>query len=264
LALALVAVGALCGAASAVASAAEPALYECVKATKVGTKYTGHYTNSTCTKLATEKEVEEGLNNKFDKAEFSLAHKKGVAKVFKGKGLGANLEVKNLGGVACTSSADAGKFTGPKTAGSIVVVFKGCELNHHQCENTTVLGEVKTNALKGEIGYIEGGAAKHEVGVALSSETAPFEAEFHCGEIELRVKGAVIGLVTSPINKFTNESKLLFQQSAGNQRIKKLEGGPEQILLTEARSAGGEFGTAAESGESTQSTAKGETLELKA
>jgi hypothetical protein len=254
----------LLSAAAASASAAEPTLYECVKATKVGTKYTGSYTNSTCTKLATEKEIEEGLTNKFEKAEFSLAHKKGIAKPFKGSGKGANLEVKSLGGVACTSSTNTGKFTGPKTAGGVVATFKGCELLHHQCSNTATLGEVKTNPMKGEVGYIEGGKERHEVGFALTAESGPYEAEFHCAEFTLRVSGTVIGLITSKLNVFTKEAKLLFQQSAGEQRLKKLEGGPSVNLLTEFKVGSGEFGSPAESGEATEVKNTGETLYLKA
>jgi hypothetical protein len=253
IAVGIAAVAALCGITAANAAAAEPALFECAKAPKVEKLYTGGFNNKTCSEP-----------NGTHQGKYELQEGIGKGKAFKGKGKGANLEVKELGGVACTSSTDTGKFTGPKSAGGILVVFKGCELNHHQCENGATLGEVKTNPLKGEVGYVEGGKAKHEVGVALTAETGLYEAEFHCGEIELRVRGTVIGLVTSAQNVFTKEATLLFQQSAGEQRIKKLEGGPTDVLFTEARSGGGEYGKGAESGESDEVTSKGETLELKA
>jgi hypothetical protein len=244
---------AFCAVASASASAAEPALFECAKPAKVAKKYVGGYNNKTCTEV-----------NATHEGKYELQEGIGKGKAFKGKAKGTNLEVKGLGGVACTSNSDTGKFTGPKSAGDIVVVFKGCELNHHQCENTGTLGEIKTNPLKGEVGYIEGGKAKHEVGVAIGAETGVYEAEFHCAEIELRVSGTVIGLVTSTKNAFTKEATLLFQESSGEQRLKKLEGGPEVHLQAEVRSPGGEYGSPAESGESDEITNKGEELELKA
>lgn len=253
LGLVLIAALATSALAAAGASAAEPALYECAKTAKVEKHFTGAFNNKTCSEANPEHtgkyELQEGI---------------GKGKVFKGKAKGANLEVKGLGGVACTSNSDTGKFTGPKTAGGIVVTFKGCELNHHQCESGATLGEIVTKPLKGEVGYIEGGKAKHEVGVAITAETGSFAAEFHCAEIELRVSGTVIGLVTSAKNVFTKEATLLFQESAGEQRLKKLEGGPELHLVAEVRSPGGEFGAPTESGESDEVTSKGETLELKA
>lgn len=261
-AVAALAVGAVTAAG---ASASEPALFQCVKASKNAEKiYTGGFEDKKC---STANPLHQG---KYELEEWFLGSKElktgkqGKVKQFKGKGKGANLEVKEIGGITCTSSADTGEFNGPKTAAKILVTFKGCELNHHQCQNTATAGEVKTNALKGEIGYIEGGKAKHEVGVALTSESSPYEAEFHCGELELRVHGTVIGLVISTQNAFTKEASLLFQQSNGEQAIKHLEGGPLDILLTEARKTGGEWGTPSESGESTETTGKGEELELKA
>jgi hypothetical protein len=261
-AVAALAVGAVTAAG---ASAAEPALYQCGKAAKNAEKhYTGGFNDKACSQAnlshAGKYELEEwNLGSKALKT-----GKEGKVATFKGKGKGANLEVKEIGGISCTSSADTGQFNGPKSAAKVLVIFKGCELNHHQCQNTVTAGEVKTNALKGEIGYIQGGAAKHEVGVALTAESGTYEAEFRCGELELRVRGTVIGLVTSTQNAFTKEATLLFQQSGGEQRIKHLEGGPTDVLLTEARKTGGEYGSPAESGESTETTGKGEELELKA
>jgi hypothetical protein len=253
LGLALVAALAMSAIAAAGASAAEPALFECAKAPKVGKFFTGGFNNKTCSEANPE-----------HKGKYELQEGIGKGKAFKGKAKGANLEVKGLGGVACTSNSDVGKFTGPKTGAGIVVTFKGCELNHHQCESGATLGTIITNPLKGEVGYIEGGKAKHEVGVAITAESGLFEAEFHCAEIELRVSGTVIGLLTSAKNVFTKEATLLFQQSAGEQRLKKLEGGPEVHLVAEVRSPGGEFGAPTEAGESDEVTNKGETLELKA
>jgi opacity protein-like surface antigen len=263
---AVVAVTALAAVASAGASAAEPALFQCGSAPKNAEKhFTGGFTDKKCSVPSATHEGKYNLEEwNLGSAELKTG-KKGKVKKFKGKGKGANLEVKQLGGIACTSSTDTGEFNGPKSAANVAVTFKGCELAHHTCQNTATAGEIKTNALKGEIGYIEGGAAKHEVGVALTSQTGIYLGEFKCGELEIRVHGTVIGLVTSTKNAFTKEATLLFQQSGGEQRIKKLEGGPTDVLLTESRKTGAEWPIeAAESGEETESTGKGEELELKA
>lgn len=250
----MIAAFALAAVAAASASAAEPALYECAKAAKSGKKYTGGYNNKTCSEA-----------NATHEGKYELKEGIGKGKAFKGKGGTANLEIQSVGGVSCTSSSDTGKFTGPKTGGNIVVVFEGCELLHHPCTNTSKSGEIKTNPLKGEVGYIEGGKAAHEVGVELSAESGPYEAEFRCAEGEFRVSGGVIGLVTSPKNVFTKEAGFLFQQSAGVQKYKKLEGGPEVNLWTETSSIGANQWTEPlQSAESTESTGKGEELELKA
>jgi hypothetical protein len=248
------------------ATAAEPALYQCVKASRNAEKhYTGGYNDKACSEPNGTHEGKYELEEWFLGSKEAKTGKQGKVKAFKGKSKGTNLEVKELGGISCTSSADTGEFNGPKSAAHILVTFKGCELAHHQCQNTATLGEIKTNALKGEIGYVEGGASRHEVGVALTAESGAYEAEFKCGELELRVHGSVIGLVTSTENAFTKEATLLFQQPGGEQRIKKLQGGPTDVLLTEARKTGGEWpGEGAESGEALETTGKGETLDLKA
>ncbi len=49
--------------ASASASAAEPAFYECVKARKVDGKYTGRFTNRLCSEEASAEEIEKGETN---------------------------------------------------------------------------------------------------------------------------------------------------------------------------------------------------------
>jgi hypothetical protein len=257
---ALVVLGLLLAAVAPAAMAAEPALYECAKLAKNATtkKYEGKYTDKKCSNEATEAEKAEGKKNKYE-----LKEGIGKGKAFKGKGGGANLEIVTLGGVTCTSSADGGKFTGPKTAGGVFVTFKGCELSGHKCENTGKAGEVKTNTLEGVIGYIN--KSKHEVGVDLSAETGSYEAEFTCGELEIRVSGSVIGAVVSPLNVFTKVATLSFTQSAGRQHVQNLEGRPKDTLVSEIAKAGTKgFGEALESGESTEVTNKGEELELKA
>jgi hypothetical protein len=243
------------GAVSASAAMAEePAIYECAKAPKVEKKYTGHYSSKKCE--ASSYHAEGG--QKYELQEWNLAAKKGKTKAFKGKGGGANLEIEGVGGVTCTKSTNTGSFTGPKTAGKITAIFTGCLLHSAPCTSAGAKsGEVKTKALDGIVGYIN--KAKDEVGVELKAEGGLYEAEFVCGELNLRVSGAVVGKVKPPYNHFTKETTLVFEQSGGVQNPTKLEGGPTAALCTEI-----DEGACHPSAESTETTGKGEELELKA
>jgi hypothetical protein len=270
LALAVVAAG-------SASAASEPALYQCGAAAKNATtkKYEGKYTDKKCSKVATAKEIEEGKTNKYEFEEWnkgsatSKTGKKGKVKKFKSKGKpSANLEVPGVGGVACKEVTDKGEFTGPKTAGDIEAVFKGCQISTEPCENGAA-GEIKANKLKGSVGYAN--EAKHEIGIDLSAETGTINAEFHCGKegtikLSMRVQGSVVGLVTSPANKWTKEATIDFEQRAGKQDLQNLEGLPKDVLLTAYCKSKlvcepeGEI----ESGEETEGTGSGEELYLKA
>ncbi len=287
--LCLAAVFAVGAVTSASASAAElplPALYEaCTKAPKETITYlkkgkekkkavgTGNYTNKTCTAPAPEgkyREVVEG--HRLPEGKYEQRQGIGAGKPFTGKSEGgANLEIDGVGGVHCTASTDEGKFTTPNTAGKILVTFTGCTLKGGQCNNTGKAGEIKTNALKGEVGYLKGkGGPSPVVGVRLSAESAEYDAEFICsGELYLRTIGPVFGEVDSEaVNKLTDEVTLTFEQSAGIQRYRSFEGGAEDEYL-ETKISGGPFrsneeGSSDESAEATKSINVGETLELKA
>jgi hypothetical protein len=244
----------LCAAASA-AAAAEPALYECAKAEKVGGKYTGRYKNSKCTEEDAERtgehEAREGV---------------GKGKAFKLKGAGANWEILGWGGWACTASTMTGKWSNPTEATGVLLTFTGCEVGHKQIENDgAALGEIKTVALTAEIGYIEGGSAKHEVGVRLSPESGAYLVPaMHMAELEMRLSGAIIGRLISQTNVFTTELWLLYQQSAGVQQLTKLEGGPDSRLFMEMTSGGGEFGAPGELAWANEFLGKSENLMVKA
>ncbi len=239
---------------AASAAASEPALYECHK------EKAGHGKYSKGCKVEKEGggfEIKEGI---------------GKAKPFKGKGKGAFLEIHN-GGVSCTSSADTGKFTSPKTAGKIVVTFKGCEYNSKKCQNGTTVGTLVTNPLKGEVGYLEGkGTKTPKVGADISAENGEVLATFKCGNSSefdnFAVTGSVIGEVT-PVNKFTKTASFIFRQvETAVQEWKHFEGGPEDVLvphfcLNSCENPLEEGGTA-EAAQVTTVVNKGEELMLKA
>lgn len=259
--LCLVAAFALGAVMSATASAELPEVVECAKAAKLGKKYTGDYTDKKCSKEASAKEIEEGKTNKYVLRPWDKEPSK--VKAFKGKGAGSNLDVVGLGEVTCTSSTDEGKFTGPKTAGGIKVTFKGCEVDHEKCHSKSAAsGEIKTNTLDGEVGYIN--KATKEVGADLKAESGPYEAEFECGVLPLDavVKGSVIGIV-EPINKFTKEATFTFERLGTTQLPSKLEGGLPDTLVVEECGACNPIGSGEkESGMQNEVVNKGEELEL--
>lgn len=255
---------------AATASASLPAVYQCVKAQKVGKKYVGHYTNKTCSTLASSKEIEEGKTNKYELEEWNEAGKGGASKVkaFKGKSGTAFLEIRKVGPITCKKGSDTGKFTGPKTVGEVNVTFTGCELDKASCSNTGKAGEIKTKTLKGEIGYVSEVFGKPveqtTVGIDLTPQSGEYEAEeILCALARLRVTGSVIGEVLPPYNVFTKVVKLRFQQSAGKQAIQSLEGMPKDTLLAETWD-GSEWNPGEGFAASGEIVMKGEELELKA
>ena len=198
------------------AAASLPALYECHKEGKGHGKY------------------EKGC--KVEKAGGGFEIKEGIgkAKPFNGKGKGSDLEVEGNGGITCTSSADSGKFTSPKTAADVVVTFKGCEFVGKKCESGSILGEIVTNHLKGEVGYLEGkGTGSPKAGVDVEAEAGEALSSFRCEKDAFTVHGSVIGQVT-PVNVFTKTATFIFKQSSkiGVQEWTHLEGGPEDTLYT--------------------------------
>ena len=262
------------------AVAAEPALYECGKASKEEAKYeskgkqktknvyTGLYTEKKCLTLAAAgKYRAEGK----PEGKYELKEGIGKGKAFKGKSTGgSNLEVVGVGGVGCTSASDTGKFNTPTSGDDIVATFKGCEFNGKQCQSGSAAGEIVTNNLIGGVGYLEGkGTPTPKVGSDISAETGEVLAEFTCGESEgFAATGSVIAQV-APVNKFTKEATFVFKQKGiGVQEWESFEGGLTDTLTTHICQTKGcnpiTEGFTAASAEEATFTNKGEELEVKA
>ncbi len=83
-------------------------------------------------------------------------------------------------GVECESEVNSGEASGSKDVANISVVFKGCKLlGSVPCSNTETEGEIHTNTLKGQLGYIN--KSVKDVGVLLepTKKHARF-AQFTC------------------------------------------------------------------------------------
>lgn len=239
--LCLVAVFSLALVAVSSASATEPAFFECKSVGKgKGTFSKG----CKVMKAGGGFEPTEGI---------------GKGKVFKGKGGSATLHTPAVKGeITCSSFKDEGKITGVKNTSKVLSTFSGCSTLGKKCHSAgQKAGTIKTNALKGVLGYIN--KANKEVGVDLTPETGEELAAFECEGITVKVKGSVIGHQT-PVNSFSKTSVNTFVVNGeGFQDVKNLEGGPTDVLESTINGSG-----PFESGQQAGATNVGEELELKA
>jgi hypothetical protein len=246
--LCLVAVFVMSAMASAAASAAEPAWFEC--------------------KLVAGGKFEKGCKKEGvgKKAGYGFVEGVGKAKPFKGAGGKATLHTHAVNGeVTCTAFKDSGTVDTPKHEKNVLSIFTGCVSVGKKCSSPLAkIGEIKTFKLEGGIGYIS--AAEHRAGTDLKAEGGGLLAEFACtnkakGEkaLEIKVKGSVIGEIT-PVNTLSKVSNTVFVVDAEQeQKYKNLEGQPEDILLSEIVGIG-----TFKSGQEAAAKNTGEELELKA
>ncbi len=153
---------------------------------------------------------------------------------FKGKSGAGLLQTKGGTQVKCTGGSAEGEIVPAKAISKTEVAFTGCELvGGGECKTVgDAAEEVKTKALKGELGYIEKPTKK--VGLKLEPEEAGgLFANFICvlfiGMPE-EMRGGMIAK-TEPLNVEQTTGKLVLQQTPkGVQDFKKFEGGPETSL----------------------------------
>jgi len=112
--------------------------------------------------------------------------------------------------VECENETNSGEATGKNKLGNVHVTFTGCKmLGHFPCSGKGLAsGEIQTDLLKGELGYIS--KASHEVGVKLEPATKHGHfAEFSCAfgpiDIVVGVGNKKEGAAYSPENKGGND-----------------------------------------------------------
>jgi hypothetical protein len=95
--------------------------------------------------------------------------------------------------VECSSEQNTGRAIGVDELEDVVVTFKGCEFNGAvSCSNTAKEGEVKTEPLKGHLGYLEKSASPPKVGVQLEPEASGGDfATLECGNGIVKLKVGV-------------------------------------------------------------------------
>ena len=213
--VALLVVGAV---AATAASAAEelPALGRCVPATGKTGEYKGPY----CVKKAPGNGTYNfvagpGPNPKFE-------------------GTIGPTKLETVGGkyvVTCSFGVATGEYTGQKTA-KVSLALVGC-LNQlaQKCQTLPVKeGEIETQPLEGEFGFIKGGEHA-KVGLDLKP-AAPIA--FSCGlppelPTAVTVEGSAIGLWTPP-NRMRSTFKARYTANGGKQNPEQFEGGVKDTL----------------------------------
>lgn len=179
----------------------------------------------------------------------------GVKKGFESKATGA-VSLETTGGtkVKCLGGSGKGEIeggNGSKKLTKVIVKFTGCESTGFKCKTPTgATGEIITNELVGQLGYVEGTT---KVGLEMKPKTGTQFAEFECvgGIVKVKITGAVIGQLT-PLNtkvKTTQHYTLAYRQTAGVQEWKELVGGEEDTLLTSVNGGGNEGSAIASSNE---------------
>lgn len=144
----------------------------------------------------------------------------------------------------CSSDVISGKITGPKTVGNVVITFSRCKEAAHsaECQNQGP-GVIRTNPLKGKIGYLNKEETK--VGLALEPEGAAgtlfasFTCHFSSG-INWEVKKQVIGELET-LNTMSLTNKLVFAQSGGVQEWLNLLGETANRFETKVGGSGFNF-----------------------
>lgn len=140
------------------------------------------------------------------------------------------------GNIISSSAEGTGHLTSA-TSGTATTTFQGTESEivgfaGVKCTNTGTAGEVKTELLAEETGWIS--KSKNEAGVDFKPASGSYLAQFECGALKVKVKRSVIGHVT-PLNVDSADSKLdLTPNITGTANSPaNFEGGPIDTLETE-------------------------------
>jgi hypothetical protein len=169
----------------------------------------GNYTDSGCT--AKSAKAKKG------------AYEKAPGPGYAAAGGAATLETAGLGHtVMCTASTAAGEVTGT-SIGTERITFSGCEMSGKQCTsegaNATVAtktGEIVTNMLDTRLLGPVAGQVWTEL---VSSEHAPYLAEFSCEGPRLRASGSLSGVQSEDIDSSSVTSTTTFAVEQGEQAL---------------------------------------------
>ncbi len=189
---------------SAGAWATPPEYGRCEKAPKVGSSYTGEFTNSGCTKKS------ETKTGKYEWHPGAI-HKNQTS--VGGKGV---LEEVGKYAVACSSESSTGEYTGTKEGKHIIVKFKGCKVTPYVCTSEGhEPGELETYPLEGRAVWENEKEHKTALDLFPSVGHETF-IEFSCGSvITVSVKGSV--LVPIKADKMAATFTLKFKAKHGFQ-----------------------------------------------
>lgn len=226
--LCLVAVVMTGAVAAASASAVLPELGRCVKLTGVKeggkTVYKGNYRGRTCTTVSPAKD-----------GKYEWSPGPGALKKFTGEFEEVILTPVNKDTITCGVGTSTGEYTGPKTQTATITLINCENTAHIGCQTIgAILGEIKSQPLNGELGFIVGGAVP-KAGLDLKPATGEIFAALECGGeghgtgTQTLLEGSLIGQIM-PIDRMTSGFKVKYKTSGGKQSVEKFEGGAKDTL----------------------------------
>ena len=159
----------------------------------------------------------------------------GTLALFKGESGTGVLETSSTAALECTSDLVHGFITGPRTIGSVIVVFHGCKSKEGSgCSvNSTGLpttspvesgGLIVWHFLKGELGSVKTSEAASGVGLLLEPETGTTFVTLEGSCLLLTpapITGSFAGEVT-PINTTSKHGIVRIIGSKGKQKIAEI------------------------------------------
>lgn len=200
------------------ASAAAPEIGRCEKVAG-----NGKFSSATCTK--------EEAGTKVGKGNYEWHAGAGAKNKFKSTGGSGVLETVQGTAVGCKTEESGGEVNSPKTVTGVVVRFTGCQTLGTPCSTSgAASGEIVTNQLEGKIGF-EKKPKKVAFDLFPTAADGGLYVTFTClTTLKATVGGSVLVNITS--DKMALTYSLKYTEKKGIQKPVKLEGEPEDVLLT--------------------------------
>lgn len=201
-----------------------PELGRCVKAPTEEVKGkvvgTGAYTKENC---ATLTKRHEGLYN----------FEPGVLKKDFSSTEATSVSLSPASGTSITCSAEGltGEYKSPRTIADASLKLSGCADTSGKCTTGNATpGKIISETLEGALGVYKaaGNPARDKIGLELRPSGAGAFMEFSCGSTPVKVKGAVILLVTA--NKMLPTVTLEGSTRRGKQTPESFVQGPKEVL----------------------------------
>jgi hypothetical protein len=149
-----------------------------------------------------------------------------TGETFTGTSSTGTLETSKKGSLECAADKIKGTLLS-KTEALITIDFESCEI--FGLVGARSLGDKEGVILvgfKAKLCYIN----KSTKDVGLLGSILPIHTEIPSAAVLLIMLGSVIGLIT-PVNTKTKEFEIKYEQEKSGQKIKKCEGGPENLLF---------------------------------
>lgn len=168
----------------------------------------------------------------------------GAAPAFEGAGA-ESITLETVGGrkIFCPNAETKGEYTGAKTE-KLLFIAEGCEdsVLHETCQSLAseekepkpIPGRIKSQPLKGELGFISGkGGNRPLIGWDIKPETGSIVAAFECGPTatgtQVQLEGSYIGQI-KPTSKMVEEFHYKYKETKGKQQPEAFEGGEKDTL----------------------------------